>query len=205
MRKRLHLLLFLGAAWGLCEATLGFALHRLAVLLPGVPGALMFPVAFFWMHRAYRATGSAAAPLAISVVAALAKTVDFILPGADPLRVANPALSILLEGLAVTGVYALKARIPHVASAFLMGVLWRAAFAGWLYLISLFNLPAALVTGGPATLMRFIVVESAVNALVIRAGFYAARVFPKRISLNIGPAASAAACFAALAAHALLR
>ena len=165
-----YTLLFWGSMWGICEATVGFVLHRAAVALPGLPGALMFPMGFFCMAAAQRATGLRAAPWLIALVAAFIKTANFLLPGMDPIRVANPALSIILEGLAVAAL-----SIPHPASdlvpTFLrvlsMGIMWRALFAVYLGFSSLFALPAALVTGGAQTLLHFVVTESLINSAII--------------------------------------
>lgn len=108
-----YTLLFWGSVWGICEASFGFVLHRAAIALPGLPGALMFPIGFFCMVAAQRATGLRAAPFLAAVVAASIKSVNFILPGMDPIRVVNPALSILLEGLAVTALSIRNLRNLH--------------------------------------------------------------------------------------------
>jgi hypothetical protein len=173
MKKVFPVLLFFGAVWGICEATVGYALHLAALALPGLPGALMFPIGFFCMRRAQMATGKAAAPFQIAVIAAGIKLVDFLMPGYDAIRVVNPALSILLEGLTVTVICALSrapGSAPKYTQALGMGVLWRTMFAGYLFLISLFGLPAALVTSGAAPLLRFVLLESFFNSLIIYAG-----------------------------------
>ncbi|HSK68380.1 MAG TPA: hypothetical protein VLA21_03895 [Candidatus Limnocylindria bacterium] len=206
MRKKWAALLFFGAAWGVCEATLGFVLHRMAVALPGLPGALMFPIGYFWMRRAQKATGNGWAALSAAAVAASAKLADFLVPGADPVRVVGPALSILLEGLAVAALYAQDGagkRLP-VFRWFSMGVLWRTLFALYLYIISLFDFPAALVTNGLPTLLRFVLLESALNAAVIAAGVLAASRLPRFRAMPVKPAAAWAACLLAIVAHAAL-
>ena len=168
-----YTLLFWGSVWGICEASFGFVLHRAAIALPGLPGALMFPIGFFCMVAAQRATGLRAAPFLAAVVAASIKSVNFILPGMDPIRVVNPALSILLEGLAVTAL-----SIPQPAQSspkfvlkfirvLCVGIVWRAMFAAYLSIISLFALPAALVTSGVRTLLRFVLMESFINSVII--------------------------------------
>ena len=207
MKKYLPALLFWGAVWGICEATIGYALHFAAVALPGLPGALMFPVGFFCMRKAQRATGKAAAPLYIAMIAAGIKLVDFLIPGYDAIRVVNPALSILLEGLAVTAVCALfraPGNVPGYWQALGMGVLWRSLFSGYLYLISLFHLPAALVTSGALTLLRFVLLESFFNSLIICLGLRLELKFPPRKPWEIRPAVAWMLCLFAVCLEVLL-
>ena len=207
MRKYFLTLLFWGAVWGICEATAGYALHLAAVALPGLPGALMFPIGFLCMHRAQAATGEVKAPLYIAFIAASLKLADFLVPGHDLIRVLNPAASIVLEGLAVTVVLALRKAPASVAGypyALAMGVLWRALFSCHLYLISLFGLPAALVTSGAPILLRFVLLESFVNSLVIYAGLRLELRLPTRKPWEIRPAAAWTACLVALGLQVLL-
>ena len=206
MKKHLSALLFLGAAWGICEAGIGYALHRIAVLLPGLPGALMFPIGYYWMNKAYKTTGEVSAPLAIAAIAASIKLVDLLIPGADPIRVINPALSILMEGLAVAAVCALglRKRIPMFFKVLGMGIIWRGMFAVYLYGISLLGLPALLVTSGVATLLRFVLLESFINSLVILACILLASRLPRQKPQPITPLAASAAILSALSLQVLL-
>ena len=206
MKKNLSALLFLGAAWGICEAGIGYALHRMAVLLPGLPGALMFPIGFYWMNKAQKTTGEVSAPLWIAAIAATIKLADFLIPGADPIRVINPALSILMEGLAVTAVYALGAtkRIPVFFKVLGMGIIWRGMFAVYLYGISLIDLPALLVTSGMVALLRFVLLESFINSLVILACIHLASRLPRQRPRPISPLAASAAILFALSLQVLL-
>lgn len=206
MKKQLPALLFPGAAWGICEATAGFLLHRAAVALPGLPGTLMFPVGFYWMNRAQKTTGHAGAAPGIAAVAALIKLSDLLMPGADPIRVINPALSILLEGLAFAALSMPNRAqgVPLFVRAFAMGTLWRALFASYLFAISLAGLPAGLVTSGLGILLRFVLLESFLNALIIQAGFLLSSKLPRRKPRSTSPAAAAAALMLALGLQALL-
>ena len=90
--------------------------------------------------------------------------------GNIPIRILNPALSIVLEGLAVALVFAYAERRKIAigfASVFSMGVLWRSIFLFYLFLISLIDLPAALVTDGLQVSLRFLLLESFVNAILM--------------------------------------
>ena len=103
-------------------------------------------------------------------MAALIKCCDFLIQGNIPIRIFNPALSILLEGLAVAAVFTYAERRKSTVgfvSVFSMGFLWRAAFLVYLFLISLIDLPAALVTAGLQLSLRFLILESFVNAILM--------------------------------------
>ncbi|MDD3572629.1 MAG: hypothetical protein PHP07_06775 [Eubacteriales bacterium] len=207
MRKALSPILLWGAVWGILEATAGYALHFAAIALPGLPGALLFPLGFLCMAQAQKAAGKPSAAFWAAAIAASVKGIDLLVPGHDAIRVINPALSILLEGLAVTGISLLlpaKGKGPGLLPALGMGVLWRALFAGYLGLISLFGLPAGLVTSGPGTLLRFVLLESLINAAVIYA---ACRAIPRasgKPAFAIRPAAAAGAYLLALGLQAVL-
>lgn len=174
MRKGLSTVVFWGAAWGLAEATIGFVLHKAAVALPGLPGFLMFPIAVFFMHRAYKSSERAEDSFFAACVAASVKLVDFLVPGHDPIRIINPAISLLMEGLAVYAVLIAFGNLKRqnaLAASFVMGAIWRAMFLVHLRITSLFGLPAGLVTGPIHISLRFLLLESAVNAAVIGLAF----------------------------------
>ncbi|HEX5350654.1 MAG TPA: hypothetical protein VFW58_03415 [Trichococcus sp.] len=167
MNKTAIQIVYWGSLWGIAEATLGYVLHMAAIQLPGVPGFVMFPVAFYFMRKSYLASGKAVAVFQVALVAALIKGCDFLVPGNILIRILNPALSILLEGLAVALVFSYAEKRETAvgfASVFSMGILWRSVFLFHLFLISLIDLPAALVTDGLQVSLRFLLLESFVNA-----------------------------------------
>ncbi|MFH1879815.1 MAG: hypothetical protein ABIK64_03370 [Bacillota bacterium] len=207
MKKTIPMVLFWGAVWGICEATIGYALHFAAVALPGLPGALMFPIGFWCMVQVRKVTGKDYAPLGIAAVAASIKLVDFLMPGYDAIRVVNPALSILLEGLAVVAVYTVltaPGRMRDYLKAMGSGVLWRVLFAAYLFAISLFGLPAGLVTSGIGTLLRFVLLESFYNSLVICAGLWLAPKLPVWKPLPVKPIMALSAFLLAIGLQVLL-
>ena len=164
------IVLFWGALWGLAEATLGFVLHAAAAAIPGIQGFVMFPIAFVLMERAVAASGKPWAAFAASWIAAGVKMADFLIPGAVPLRVLNPALALLLEGFVVWGVLAWCGRSGvrvngwHALAA---SLLWRGLFLGDQGVLALCAIPAGLVTNGWEPALRFLLLEGAVNALLI--------------------------------------
>jgi len=170
MKKYLTLILFWGSIWGLAEATIGYLLHFLAIAVPGLPGFLMFPIAFYFMNRAYRSSGQVSAIFMVAVIAAAIKLMDFLLPVYSAIRIINPSISILMEGLAVALVYQVfKTQLQNLSylPSLYMGVVWRTLFLVYLAIISIFGLPAALVTDGMVISLRFVVVESLINSLFI--------------------------------------
>ncbi len=168
MRKNWAEILFWGSCWGIMEATLGYVIHVLAVPLPGLPGFILFPAAFILMNKAIESTGKKTIVLQMSLIAAALKLLDFLIPGNDPIRVLNPALSIVMEGAAVYAIYGLSIR-HNLGTNFMMGILWRGAFLSYMLLISQFGLPAGLVTSGLGVAFVFLVMESAINALILSA------------------------------------
>ncbi len=97
-----------GALWGLLEATLGYVLHLVHDYLPGL---VMPAIGAAILVRLYKTTPNRTAVFAVGVIAAAIKAVDFLIPAMNPLRVANPMLSILMESLA------LAVLIPFFANA----------------------------------------------------------------------------------------
>lgn len=170
MKKTWLNILFWGSLWGAAEATIGYLLHMASIALPGLPGFFLFPMAYFFVRRAVLSTGKASSAFAASSVAALLKLLDLLVPGNIPIRILNPALSILMEGAVAALIFALafrKGKEPGAVWSFGMGVAWRGLFLGYLAVISLFGLPAALVTDGFAVSLRFLLLESLVNSALI--------------------------------------
>lgn len=165
MKKDTQSILFWGSLWGITESVLGYGLHLASVALPGLPGFVLFPLAFFFMQRAYLATCQTSAVFSAAVVAALIKMTDFLVPNPVPILIVNPALALLLESAAVAVIMIYrKDRELRVPDFFAMGIVWRGVFLLYMLLINLYDLPAGLVTSGPAVALRFLFVESVINA-----------------------------------------
>lgn len=171
MKKDLNIILFWGALWGITEATLGYVLHIFSIPLPGLPGLLMFPVAFVFMHRVYDSTQDAMSVVQVACVAAMIKLTDLLFGGILSIYIINPALSLIIEALAVALVFSRAERHKrkiNFADSFTMGWIWRGMFLGYMIIISKFSLPAGLVTSGWGVALRFWIVESFFNAFLIR-------------------------------------
>jgi len=117
-----------GALWGLLEATLGYVLHLVHDYLPGI---VMPAIGAAILVRFHRESAHRGAVVAVGVVAALVKAVDFLIPGMNPLRVANPMLSILIEALAMAALLPALSRASEwrrVQLEFGASFGWRIAF-----------------------------------------------------------------------------
>jgi hypothetical protein len=167
MKRNVPAVLFWGGLWGISEATVGFLTH---LLLPGMGWVFYYPIAYGFMRGAYNQTGKSRVVFSCAILSAAIKLINLpMTPRLD--YVLNPAVSIVLEGLAVgiafRWIYG-KERImirfgllPFVTSA-----LWRG-----LYLIYLLLAPGwvreASILYQPVKLMSFVTLELVGNGLVI--------------------------------------
>jgi hypothetical protein len=93
-----------GASWGFWEATAGHLVHL--VKIPNLPGLVMLPAALFFMSRAFLRSGRVEGIFFAGFIAASLKLATILLPGFTSRGAINPALAILIEALAVTGLAA---------------------------------------------------------------------------------------------------
>ena len=156
-----------GAVWGIAESSLGYLLHLASRLTPGLglAGFVMYPIAFALMFAAYRATGVAIAPIAMSIVAAAIKISSAALPAVPFLFVTNPALAILAEGVVTAGVIAfgstLRRRIVLASAA---AVAWRLLF---LFSVMVLPVQKGILMKGTSALLSFVLIEAAVNTVFV--------------------------------------
>lgn len=157
------------AAWGFVEATLGYLLHLLRRLtpLPGLTAYILFPIGFFLMLAAYRASGKTWSILAVAAVTAAIKVTSGFLPSVDWIFVGNPAISILAEGLIVFGAASIVrfgADWTALPKATAVSIAWRALF---LLAVVLLPVQKGILMKGTTALLTFVFVDSLVNGLVI--------------------------------------
>jgi hypothetical protein len=164
--------LFWGAMWGIAEATIGYLAHLIFVV-PGIAGFIMFPLGFYFMTRAYNATGKTGSLFMTAVVAANIKLLDLFLPGLSPIKTINPALSILMEALAVmivlklTAVSRVETRRFRLREALAVSAGWRLGFLFYSSLLFLFAVSEEFIQMGLVHILRFMLLESVINALII--------------------------------------
>lgn len=196
--------LFYGAAWGFVEATLGYLLHllRRVTPLPGLTGYILFPIGFFLMLAAFRASGRPVAPLLVASVAAAIKLASVALPQVQWIFVGNPAISIVLEGAVVAGAVLLfraplRLRRERTAAAIPLAigvsVLWRGLF---LLAVLLLPVQKGILMKGSEALLSFALIDSAVNGIIIGTALWAGlttdrlRSAAARLATPVGAAAA---------------
>lgn len=167
MKRNISVVIFWGAIWGLVEATLGYVLHSFSF---SVGWFFWFPLAFFFMERTFKRTGSLMSVLYTSAIAASIKLINFLLPTRID-KVINPAVSILLEGLTVFAVFFIIERKKDFfrfkyVEALTMSVGWRV-----LYCIYILLMPTFFFNLSPLRaiqpFMKFFILESITNSLIV--------------------------------------
>jgi hypothetical protein len=161
--------LFWGALWGIAEATIGYLAH-LVVILPGMAGFIMFPIGFYFMTRAYKSTGKPGVLLGTAAVAAAIKLVDLFLPGLTPIHTVSPAICILTEAVAVGLVFKLSNLEPvqfRFREALMASAGWRLGFMFYSAVLFVLSLSGEFVQLGLDHMLRFLLLGSVINAVVI--------------------------------------
>lgn len=156
-------IVFWGSLWGLMEATIGYGLHLLNIR--GVTSFFLFPMACYYMDRVRKETESQWTVVYMALLAATIKLLDFFIPGHIPIKITFPAIAIVLEGLAVFGAFMVVERRERkfgYPEALFVSLAWRVVFTA----IQFATLPASKVPA-PKAVLKFIVVDSLVNSLLI--------------------------------------
>lgn len=165
MKKHICIIAFYGAIWGLVEATLGHALHILPVKLGWM---LWFPIAFYFMKTVYLKTGKHWSVIITALIAAIIKLADLFAPVRID-YVINPAVSILLESLAVYTIFRVVSSYGiNKSSIILINTGWRI-----LYMLYVLFLPEYLIKISPISslqsFLNFFVIENIVSSIIIYA------------------------------------
>ncbi len=163
MKKHICIIAFYGAIWGLVEATLGHALHILPVKLGWM---LWFPIAFYFMKIVYLKTGKHWSVIITALIAAIIKLVDLFAPVRID-YVINPAVSIVLESLAVYTIFRVVSRYRiNKSSIILINTSWRI-----LYILYVLFLPEYLIEISPISslqsFLNFFIIDNIVTSLFI--------------------------------------
>ena len=194
--------LFWGALWGIAEATFGYLAH-LVIFIPGIAGFIMFPIGFYFLTRAYKDTGKAGSLFSTAAVAASIKLVDLFLPNLSPIHTINPAIAILMESAAVFLVFKLLNAKPlqfRFEEVLIASTGWRLGFLFYSAILFVTAISQEFIQMGLAHILRFVLLESVINALIIVAYLKAEKVFKngKIRQLHIRPVTAAAALAAAV-------
>ena len=163
MKKNLYVLIILGAAWGIFEATAGYLLHLFGLRIGWM---IWFPAAYFFIRRAYGETKNIRGTMGMAIFAASLKLVNLFFPGRIDM-VVNPAVSMILEALSVVLIYRYMEKENPLAALF-AGFVWRG-----LYVIYVMCMPRSFVEAAPfltlRSLITFLVFENVINATCITA------------------------------------
>jgi hypothetical protein len=168
-KRTLAICMLMGGLWGILEATLGHALHLAGSIsfFPGLAGSVMFPIGFYFMYEAYRQSGSLSAVMGTATVAAGIKLADLIIPSTPLSMAVHPAISILVEGLAVAALLKItdvregRLMIPHGIAA---STAWRLAFAGIIFGL---GIDGGIAGWGGPKIARFILVGGLVSGVLV--------------------------------------
>lgn len=185
MKKHYSAIILTGALWGIAEATAGHLLHTFSL---GIGWLIWFPMAYFFLHSIYHITQKPKCMLYAAVLAAGIKMINiFYTPRPD--IVINPAVSIILEALAVFAVYSYllreKSRLDLTGVHILVfGFAWRI-----LYICYLLYLPRQWIEisclSDMVSFAKFLFLENLLNSvLILSAGL----LYKKSIALNYNPA-----------------
>ena len=194
--------LFWGALWGIAEATIGYLAH-LVIFIPGIAGFIMFPIGFYFMTRAYKDTGKPGILFSTAAVAASIKLVDLFLPNLSPIHTINPAIAILMESAAVFLVFKLLNAKPvqlRFGEVLIACTGWRLGFLFYSSILFVTAISQEFIQMGLAHILRFVLLESVINAVIIIAYLKAEKVLKreKTWSFHIRPVTAAAALTAAV-------
>lgn len=159
--------LFWGSLWGIAEATLGHLLHISKI--PGLAGSLMFPIALFFMVKAYSLTGRLSTILFASCTAASFKLIDIFISPHDLFSVLNPMIAIICESLVLF--LFLKAWNKKVFTKFIpilaMALSWKLIYSAALLTMGHFFPIKSFFDLGSTRFLSFFIVESLASSLIV--------------------------------------
>lgn len=132
-KEHITAIIFFGSVWGIIEASVGYLLHWLPVSIY-ISGTVLFPIVGYILYRAYAITKSKSSLLAIGIVAAVIKAVNFFMPFGSPFKIINPMLSIILESLMVVLVISLVNKddlMSKIKAMLIASIGWRVLYLAY--------------------------------------------------------------------------
>ena len=159
--------LFLGSLLGILEATLGYIFHLFSIIIPGIAGFFMFPIAFFIFRMAYKESNQISTVLLTAVIAASIKLINLFFPALTPISTINPAISLILEAMALWAFIKINAHEKSdfkFKSALFISLSWRIVFISYLFFASV---KTGLLAGGTLHILRFLFLDSIINGFII--------------------------------------
>lgn len=164
--KHVRTFIFWGSLWGLAEATLGSVFH----IIPWIAGFFMFPIGFYFMKKALNDSGKLVSIFYTASIAAGIKLTGLFLPLQHPAKILNPAASIMLEAVAVIlffNVFNYEKSQFKLREIITVTLGWRLIFITYHMVLLSLSLYDGILKMDMYTLVRFLVFESIINALII--------------------------------------
>lgn len=158
--------IFWGSLWGLAEATLGSLFH----ILPWIAGFFMFPIGFYFMKKALNDSGKPVSIFYTASIAAGIKLTGLFFPFQHPTKVLNPAASIMVEAAAVIlffSIFNYEKGQFKLREILTVTIGWRFIFITYHMVLLSFSLYDGFLQMSMLTLLRFLVFETVINALII--------------------------------------
>jgi len=174
-------ILYFGAIWGILEASVGYVLHLLPVL---IAGTIMFPIGAVILFRAHQVTQSKKALIGVGAVAAAIKAINLFMPLPTIWKAINPMLSIVFESLLVLAVIGLLAKDNHVAKVAALPIAsvgWRVGFLFALYVESWFTHTMSSQITSLSAMASFALYSGLISGLMATALFYIVDFLGKRV------------------------
>ena len=165
--KNISIIVFYGALWGALEASLGYIIHLVPVL---IAGSIMFPLAGMILYKVYQKTDSAFALVYVGLVAASIKVINLFMPNIHIYKALNPMIAIMLEAVVVAVVIKpllSSAKTKQVTLIASISFGWRILFWMWMgsqYITTGFISP--YVSDG-AFVLNFILIEGIIGAIIL--------------------------------------
>jgi hypothetical protein len=203
VNKQIMIAVFWGSLWGIAEATGGYMAHMMSANLPGIAGFIMFPIGFYCMNKTLKASGKTWTIFAAASIASGIKLMDLFLPGISPIHTINPAVSILLEALAVISAVTLSHGRQKISERFrfsqvlIASTTWRVGFVIYSIILFILSISTEFFRKETITILRFLLLEPVINAAIIMAFLKIKNPFSFS-SFRIGPALAAGTLTAAI-------
>lgn len=182
--KFISTIIFFGSIWGIMEASLGYVLHFLPVL---ISGSIMFPIASVILYRLYKVTDSSKAVFFASIVAMMFKSINLFMPNLMIWKAINPMIAILVEGFVLAFVFSFffnKNKAVKLSTLALSSIAWRTIYIGFFIVEAAFfsvNLP---LIASSSTIATFILINGAIGGATILVLHYLNGVYDQHVKVT---------------------
>lgn len=183
--KHLAFILYFGSIWGILEASLGYALHSVTIL---ISGSIMFPIAAVILVRAYKERPSRLDLVWIGMIAAIIKSSNFFLPQLSIWKTINPMISIVVEALMVIAVISLLEKqsvVTKIVALPIASIAWRAVFLFALYVQSLFTGFTASQISTLSNMVDFAIISGLFSGFLATGAFFLNALLSKQTTFQL--------------------